>query len=90
MSVLRMTEAELARDLHAVLKKLRLGDEVIVEQDEKPLVKLRGGPPQCAGRTVQEVLDRLRDATGVMDPDFARDVQAVINMREPVDMSRWD
>ena len=37
MSVLRVTEAELARDTHAVLAKVQEGVEVIVEQDHRPV-----------------------------------------------------
>ena len=36
-----MTEAELARDLHTVLEKVRQGVEVIIEQDSRPVAALR-------------------------------------------------
>jgi hypothetical protein len=36
MAALRITEAELARDVHAVLAKVREGVEVIVERDTVP------------------------------------------------------
>ena len=32
-----MTEAELARDLHAVLERVRQGVEVVIEQDHRPV-----------------------------------------------------
>jgi len=35
--MIRITEAELARDLHAVLAKVQEGMEVIVEQDHRPV-----------------------------------------------------
>ena len=49
MGSLRITEAELARDVHAVLAKVRTGVEVIVEQDHRPVATIRrprarGGP----------------------------------------------
>ena len=37
MAVLHITEAELARDVHGVLEKIRQGAEVIVEQDSRPV-----------------------------------------------------
>lgn len=33
---IRMTEAEVARDLHTVLEKVRQGMEVVIEQDTRP------------------------------------------------------
>ena len=36
MATMRITEAELARDVHAVLAKVQEGVEVIVEQDHCP------------------------------------------------------
>jgi hypothetical protein len=38
MATLRMTEAELARDIHAVLAKVQQGAEIVVEG---------GSPPRC-------------------------------------------
>jgi hypothetical protein len=43
MARLHITEAELARDLHAVLEKARQGVEVVVEYDHGPAVVI--GPP---------------------------------------------
>jgi antitoxin (DNA-binding transcriptional repressor) of toxin-antitoxin stability system len=44
-----MSEAEVARELHAVLEKARQGVAVIVEQDHRPVAiikaPLKTGPP---------------------------------------------
>ena len=49
MATVRISEAELARDIHAVLAKVQEGVEVIVEQDHRPpwssAAWLRGGFP---------------------------------------------
>jgi hypothetical protein len=37
MAQVHMTEAELARDLHAVLEQVRQGAEIIVERDATPV-----------------------------------------------------
>lgn len=46
---LHMTEAEVARDLHAVVEKVRQGTEVIIELEHQPVARImpvRGpGPP---------------------------------------------
>ena len=41
MAVLHITEAELARDLHAVLEKARNGMEVVVAEDHRPVVVIQ-------------------------------------------------
>jgi antitoxin (DNA-binding transcriptional repressor) of toxin-antitoxin stability system len=83
MAQLHMTEAELARDLHAVLEKVRQGVEVVVEQDRQPVAVLRASDPPR--RRVSEVLALMpKDSTAVMDDGFARDIQAAIDShREP-------
>ncbi len=41
MSAIRITETELARDVHAVLEKVQHGIEVVIEQDHRPAAHLR-------------------------------------------------
>jgi hypothetical protein len=54
MAQLHLTEAELARDLHAVLEKVRQGAEVIVERDAKPLAVIKA--PEFRGRPLDECI----------------------------------
>jgi antitoxin (DNA-binding transcriptional repressor) of toxin-antitoxin stability system len=90
-----ISEAEAARDFHAVLARVREGAEVVVEQDDRPVAVIRA--PQSAGRPIAECIaiakayeERLGYAP-VPDPDFARDVQEGIDAhREPLDVSMWD
>ena len=44
----RMTEAELARDVHAVLEKVRQGVEVVIEQGNRPVAVLKAPKPAGA------------------------------------------
>jgi antitoxin (DNA-binding transcriptional repressor) of toxin-antitoxin stability system len=37
----RITEAELARDTHAVLEKVQAGVEIVVEQDHRPVAIIK-------------------------------------------------
>jgi antitoxin (DNA-binding transcriptional repressor) of toxin-antitoxin stability system len=71
----RMTEAELARDLHTVLEKVRQGAEVVVEQDSRPVAVIKA--PVVNGRKISEVIAALEasGAHAVVDEDFARDVE---------------
>ena len=95
MATVRITEAELARDIHAVLAKVQEGVEVIVEQDHRPVAVIR--TPQGPGRKISECIalakayeEKLGYAP-VPDPDFAKDVQAAIDAhREPFRPPPWD
>ena len=78
---LRLTEAELARDTHTVLARVRdEGLEVIVEQDQRLVAVIRR--PEGPGRRLSECIaiakayeENLGDAP-VPDADFPADVQA--------------
>jgi antitoxin (DNA-binding transcriptional repressor) of toxin-antitoxin stability system len=95
MATVRITEAELARDIHAVLVKVQHGVEVIVEHDHRPVAVIR--TPQGPGRKIGECIalakayeEKLGYAP-VPDPDFAKDVQAAIEAhREPLHPPSWD
>src|SRR5271157_1089123 len=94
MATVRITEAELARDIHAVLAKVQEGVEVIVEQNHRPVAVIK--PPQGPGRKISECIALARaheEKLGyapVPDPDFAKDVQAAIDARrEPFQPPPW-
>ena len=90
---LRLTEAELARDIHAVLARVREeGLEVIVEQDQRPVAVIK--TPQGPGRKLSEciaIAKAYEENLGYApapDADFAADVQAVVDAhREPLTKS---
>lgn len=86
MATVRITVAELARDLHAVLAKVREGIEVIVEQDHRPVAVIR--TPHRSGRSISEILKRARErnSTVTPDPDFGKDLEAVIASH----LERWN
>ena len=95
MATLRITEAELARDIHAVLAQVQQGVEVIVEQDHRPVAIIK--TPQAPGRRISECIALAKDYEDklgyapVPDPDFARDVQAAIDAhREPLNLPLSD
>ena len=89
MATVRITEAELARDIHGVLAQVQEGVEVIVEQDHRPVAVIR--TPQRPGRKISECIalakayeEKLGYAP-MPDADFAKDVQAAIDVhREPL------
>ena len=93
---LRLTEAELARDIHAVLARVREeGLEVIVEQDHRPVAVIK--TPQVPGRKLSECIAIAKayetnlGYAPVPDANFAADVQAAIDAHgEPLNPPEWD
>jgi hypothetical protein len=75
MAAVHISEAELARDLHAVLERVRLGDEVVIEQDRRAVAILK--PPVSGVRTMSEIISAMESggAHGIVDEDFAGDVE---------------
>ena len=92
----RITEDELASDIHAILARVREGDEIIVEQDHRPVAVIKL-PPPAPGRQLSECIALARaheqelGYAPVPDPDFSKDVQAAIDSRrEPFHPPAWD
>ena len=91
MAQVYMTEAEVTKDFAAVLKKLKSGVEVIVEQDRRPVAVIR--PPKRSGRSISECIASAK-ASGskvTLDAGFARDVEEGIRDRQqPWNPPSWD
>lgn len=95
MMTLRITEAELARDVRAVLEKVQQGSEVIIEQeDHRPVAVMKQLQP--VGRKISECIALAKayeEKFGYVprpDKDFARDVQeGIYAHREPI-RNVWD
>ena len=84
MGTVRITEAELALDVHAVLVKVQEGVKVIIEQNYRPIAVIK--PQKPAGRMFSEVLANLkaRGSTAVIDHDFQHDIETGIKaQRQP-------
>ena len=95
MAQLHMTEAEAARDFHAVLERVREGAEIVIEQNQRPVAVIR--TPPGPGRSLDEAIalaEAFEANLGYApepDPDFARDVQEAIDAhRKPMDLPAWD
>ena len=91
MAVLHMTEAEVVKDIAAVLAQVRQGVEVVVEQDHRAVAVIK--PPGPPGRMISEVIAELkaRGSNAAMDEDFARDIERGIQShREPWNPPPWE
>ena len=91
MATVHMSEAEVARDLHAALAKVQQGVEIVIEQDHRPVAVLKSSKP--VGRKISEIVADLkaRGSNAVMDDDFARDIEEGIKaQRQPWAPPSWD
>ncbi len=91
MATVRITEAELARDVHTVLEKVQQGVEVVVEQNHRPVAIIKSSKPK--GRMISEIVADLkaRGSNAVIDDDFARDIEEGIQARrEPWNPPSWE
>jgi antitoxin (DNA-binding transcriptional repressor) of toxin-antitoxin stability system len=81
MAQVPMTEADLARDLHGALDKVRHGVEIIVEENHRPVAVIRSPMPK--GRLLSECI-ALAEALGspaTLDEGFMKDVKEEILTR---------
>ena len=95
-TTLRVTEAELVRDIHAVLSRVREdGVQVIVEQDHHPAAVIR--TPIAPGRRISECIVRAIEYEEKLGyapspgAGFTADVQAAVNAHpEPLGTPAWE
>jgi antitoxin (DNA-binding transcriptional repressor) of toxin-antitoxin stability system len=91
MATVHMSEAEVARDLHAVLAKVQQGLEVVIEQDERPVAVIRA--PHGGGRPIVEILNeaKQRNSTVTLDEDFGKDLEEIVaSHQKPWNPPSWD
>jgi prevent-host-death family protein len=90
MEPLHISEADLARNVGAILQRVQTGGEVIVERNAQPVAVIR--PAEPARRKISECIAMLpADSTATIDADFAKDVEAAIEShREPLEPPSWD
>jgi antitoxin (DNA-binding transcriptional repressor) of toxin-antitoxin stability system len=104
--VFHISEEEAARDFGALIRRVRAGVDVVVEEDGRPVVVIRAADTEelertesgapVPGRTAEEIIrsfDKWEAEHGklVMDADFAEDLEAVHALyNQPLDGSQWD
>ena len=91
MSTVRITETELARDVHGVLEKVRSGTEIIIEQDHRPVAVIRS--PERSGRRISECIASAKasGSKATLDEGFAKDVEDGIRERSrPWNPPSWE
>jgi antitoxin (DNA-binding transcriptional repressor) of toxin-antitoxin stability system len=92
--VLHVSEADVVKDIAAILTRVRAGAEVVVERDAQPVAVIR--PAAAARRTISECIALAKaheEETGqapTLDPDFAADVEEIVRNRRPWNPPTWD
>ena len=89
-----ISEAEAANNFGALMERVRAGAEVIIERDAKPVAVVR--PAEVVrGRPISECI-ALAEAHAkelgyepTLDPDFAADLEEIINSRKPRNIPTW-
>lgn len=84
MATVHMSEADVVKDIVAVLAKVRQGVEIVIERNHRAIAVIR--PSTLSGRVISDVIADLksRGSSAVMDDDFARDVEEGIEAhRQP-------
>jgi len=97
MATVHMSEAEVARNLHAALAKVQQGVEIVIEQDHRPVAVLKPSAPTRPGRKLSECIAMAKAYEAklgyapIPDEDFAKDVQAGIDgRRDSFEPPAWD
>jgi len=91
---MHVSEAEVVRDMAAILKHVRSGVEVVVERDAHPVAVIRPAAP--ARSTIAECIalakahEEETGASPALDPDFAADIEEIIRNRKPWNPPTWD
>lgn len=90
MAQVHMSEAEVVKDIQAVLDKVRQGAEVVIEQGDRTVAIIK--PVKSPGRPIDEciALAKAHESGATLDEDFAQDLEEIIASRQPLDTSVWD
>ena len=93
-NVLHISETEAASDFASLMARVRAGTEVIIESGKRPVAVLHAAEP--VRRTISECIALAKaheEETGkapVLDPDFAEDLEEILNHRKPWNPPAWE
>ena len=82
--VVHISELEAASEFVVLLKRLRAGEEIVIKDDSRPLAVVH--PVEPAHRSISECIALAKEhetagETPVLDPDFADDMQEILQQR---------
>jgi len=92
--VIHISEAEAASNFLGVLARVRAGAEIVIDGHEPVVVAVR--PEPVRGRLLSEciALAKAHEAetgkTPILDPDFAADLEEIVENRRPWNPPAWE
>lgn len=92
--VIHISELEVARHFSALLTNLREGEEIVIQDDSRPVAVVHPAVP--ARRRISESIAlaethaRESGAEPTLDPEFAEDLKEIIEKRKSRDLSSWE
>jgi len=92
MATTHISEDDAARDFARLMDRVRAGEEVMIGPQSAPVAVLKPADRPYM-RKLSESLRILKErgSTVTLDGDFAKDLEAVINLhREPLNPPEWD
>ena len=94
MATIHISEAEAARDFRGLLARVREGAEVVIGSEANPVAVIRtAAPPRRSISECIALAKKHEEETGeapALDPDFAADVEEIINNRKPWNPPAWE
>jgi antitoxin (DNA-binding transcriptional repressor) of toxin-antitoxin stability system len=94
--VVHITEAEALSNFADVLARVRAGAEVVIERDARAVAVVRPAGDEFRPRLLSESIALAKkhaEELGYeprMDPDFAADLEEIIESRKPREIRSWD
>ena len=91
---MRISEADLVKDVRAFLDRVQAGSEIVIERDQQPIAVLR--PIESVHRTISECIDlAIAHEEGIgsaptLDLDFIEDMNEIVSSRKPWKAPSWD
>ena len=96
MATIHISEADAARDFAALMARVRLGAEVIIESEARAVAVLRPAESDFRPRLLSESIalaKRHAAESGTeprMDPEFAADLEGIIANRKLWNPPSWE
>lgn len=93
MAVIRISEADAARDFAGLMAQVRTGAEVVIESEARAVAVVRPAVPAGPGRLLSEIIAAAesRGSSALLDGGFTRDLEEVVHHHpEPLDPPSWE
>ena len=96
MATIHISEADAARDFPGLMAQVRAGAEVVIESDARAVAVVRPAGDEFRPRLLSESIALAKkhaEELGYeprMDPEFAADLEEIINSRRPWNPPAWE